>query len=398
MGVLDDGVEAAYELARKTNRSLETFAISRGKWYQGALNTTDADTTFRTKHEAMCDCHSLRLEYGNFFQDDDPSRLSGLDSITINCTIEVGTKFYDVTFGRNGTSITVAPGTTVTSDRIGIEFAKGETFYVRTHLIATTAGKFPHNIVVTKENGEGKATGDQTKTTTAFPTGTLAAYGPLAIYATPTNPNFEVIACIGDSISVGANHEAISVDGHIAGEVGFMQIAAMRSNRGYITLGMNGQMSSGFTQDKRMRRMVLASKCDIAIVNYGTNDHAQQRPLAEIKANLADMWKALKLRGLRVYQTTITPRTTSTDGWKTTTAQTAVNAQTAGGNGSQRSQLNDWIRSVPSQYLDACIDVADLMESSRNSGLWLPNTTPDGIHPSTASHQLMADFVRSKIR
>lgn len=368
--------------------------ISRGKWYQGVLNTPDTDVTFRTKHEALVDCHTLRLEFGNFYQDDDPVRITSLDTFTLNCTVEVGSKFYDVTFEGNGTTVKVPPGTQVISNSLSIELSKGDTFYVRAHLTIPTAGKFPYNIITTKGNGEGKTAGDQTKSTAAFPTATLAAFGPLAIYATPTNPNFEAVACIGDSISVGANHDGnISVDGHIPGEIGFMQIAAMRSGRGYITLGMNGQMSSGFVSDKRMRRMILASRCDVAIVNYGTNDLAQQRPLSEIQANLLDIWKALKMRGLRVYQTTITPRTNSTDNWTTTSGQTPINSFTSGGTGSPRTNLNEWIRSKPGPHLDGVIDVAALVESGENSGLWAPGKTPDGTHPNTETHHIMADAV-----
>lgn len=372
--------------------------ISRGKWYQGVLNTPDTDVTFRTKHEALAECHTLRLVFGNFYQDDDPVRLSSLDTISLNCTIEIGSKFYEVSFDGKGVLASLSPGAQALSDPVVIEMSRGDMFYVRTHVTTSSAGKFPYNIITTKENGEGKTAGDQTKSSTAFPTATLAAYGPLAIYATPTNAAFETVACIGDSISVGANHDAnLSVDGHIPGEVGFMQIAAMRSGRGYITLGMNGQISNGFTSDKRMRRMMLASTCDIAIINYGTNDLAQQRPLSEIQTNLQSMWKALKMRGLRVYQTTITPRTTSTDAWTTTSGQTPINSYTSGGPSSQRTLLNKWIRSQPSPYLDGVIDVAALVESDLNSGLWIPNKTPDGIHPNTETHHQMSALVISSI-
>lgn len=371
------------------------FTVSRGKWYQGALSpaASETDITFKVKYEALADCSDLQFEYGNFFQDDDPVRLTQLKPLTLNATLEIGTMLYDMYFGTQGMIAVIPVGGQVKSDPIGIELRKGDTFFVRSHIITPSDSKFPHNVISTAGNGEGKLTGDHTRSTTTFPSATLATYAPLAIYGTPLSKSFEAIACIGDSISIGANHEAIAVDGHIAGEVGFMQIAAMRSNRGFVSIGMNGQTSEGFRQNKRFRRMALASKCNVAIVNYGTNDLAQQRTLASIQADLLDIWKALKLRGLKVYQTTITPRTTSTDAWATVANQTPINAHTAGGNTSQRSQLNDWIRSKPSADLDGFIEIADLTESARNSGLWKVGTTPDGIHPNTATHQAMADLV-----
>ena len=367
-----------------------TFTISRNKWYQGVLNTPDVDTTFRTKHEALCDCHSLQLVYGNFYQDDDPTRLPNLDTYTIKCVIEVvksgQTRFIDVTF-KGDMRASIQPGAQVTSDPVGLEFSKGDTFYVRAHVTTASAGKFPHAIVGFLENGEGKMAGDQTKAA-SFSAQTLATLSPMAIYATPTE-RFRTVALVGDSISLGAGNANGNNDGHpFQGEFGFMQLAAMRAGMGYVTLGMNGQATNGFQPHTRHRRMVLASSCDIAVVNYGTNDMTASRTLEEIKANLMDAWKALKMRGLKVYQTTITPRTNEASKWPTE-GQVPVNDRTAGGPTTVRSLLNDWIRTVPSPHLDGYVEVADAVETARNSGLWKAGMTTDGIHPNEQGHKAL---------
>ena len=59
---------------------------------------------------------------------------------------------------------------------------------------------------------------------------------------------------------------------------------------------------------------------------------------AQIKSALLNIWFDLALRGIKVYQTTITPHTSSTDGWTTLANQTPVASE------SIRVDLNDWIR------------------------------------------------------
>lgn len=380
------------------------YTVSRVKWYQGVLNTTDADTTFRTRHEVLTDCHSIVLEYGNFYQDDDPSRLASLFPYTIKVVVEVvdytGTiRFLDVTFGGGGVAVTVPVGGWVKSDPIGINLKKGEVLAVRTYVITDNPGKFPYGVVGNAVNGEGKMAGDQLRNTNFTASNQTASLCPLAIYGIAKNKGFESVACVGDSISLGAGADAnLSVNGGLVGELGFMQIAAIKSGRGYISLGMNGQASNGFQISSRPRRMALAKRCQVAIVNYGTNDTTQtNRPLAEIQGNLINMWEALQQAGLRVYQTTIVPRTNSTDGWVTEKNQTPVDPRTAGGPNSVRSMLNDWIRSVPSPALSGYIEAADPVETSRNSGIWIPGMTKDGIHPTTMGHNLAADAVLDKL-
>lgn len=379
----------------------ETITVSRGKWYQQPLDvTTDTDTTFWTRHEVLGGSHSFRLVYGNFYQDDDPARLSRLEPYPLEVVLEVvmggQTRLFDVTWGNDGTQTTVQPGRMVISDPIGLLLKRGDTFRIRTHVTSATGGKFPYNITTNAANGEGKAAGNHLRDATLPNSATLAALGPLAILATPVKP-FEVVACVGDSISLGAGNDLTNTDNHLVGEVGFMQLAAMRTGRGYITLGMNGQATDGFVEFKRHRRMLLADKCTIAICNYGTNDMTvTTRPLSEIQANLLDMWEALSLRGLKVYQTTITPRTNAKDKWATE-GQVPINDRTVGGTASVRSQLNDWIRTKPSPHLAGVIDAASAVETGLNTGLWQDDKTSDGIHPSGAGHSAIAEITVAAI-
>lgn len=387
----------AYDRLKKTKRDYN-IAVSRCKWYQGVVDGSfgNGELTFRSKHVALTDCHSLVLEFGNFYQDDDPVRLANCVSfdLTVAVLVEGSTRFYDVTWGGKSKE-TFNPGSKIKTDPIGMELSKGQSIIVSMFFQGT---KFPYGLISQISNGEGVRAGNLLKSTTFSPT-SQAIFSPLAIYAKTLDSSFESVACFGDSISIGANFGAAQFGSHPQGELGFMQLAALQSGRGYISLGMNGQSMDGFEPFKRLRRMEIASHCDIALFNYGTNDLAlTSKTVDQIKAYYLDNWKAAKMRGMRVYQTTITPRTTSTDSWSTVGNQTPINARHGFGPTSERAVLNDWIRSMPSPHLDGYIDVADVVETERNSGYWRPKTTDDGIHPVRETHIAMAEATRAKLK
>lgn len=382
----------AFALAAQKEKGT-TLPISRCKWYQGIVDGSfgAGQLTFRSRHVALTGCHTVVLEFGNFFQDDDPVRLANCLPFDLTVAIMVEgstTRFYDVTW-NNGKDVKAhfEPGAKIKADPVGMELAEGQSFVVSMFFEGT---KFPYALLSQIENGEGVRAGNLLKSTTFSPT-KQAIFSPLAIYATPTDPRFESVACFGDSISIGANFGEAPFEGYPAGDLGFMQLGAMQSGRGYVSLGMNGQAMDGFEPFKRLRRMDIARHCDIAIFEYGTNDLAlTTKTIDQIKAYYLDSWKAAKMRGLKVYQTTILPRTTSTDGWATAGNQTPVNDRHGLGSTSMRAILNAWIRTLSSPHLDGYIEIANIVEPQQDAGVWLPGTTKDGIHPERATHEQMA--------
>lgn len=127
---------------------------------------------------------------------------------------------------------------------------------------------------------------------------------------------------------------------------------------------------------------------------YGRNDVTGGQTLAQVQATLLSLWSGAAARGCKVFQTTITPRTTTTDNFLTLANQTADATDPV------RVALNTWIRAgspidpgtlaavavgtsgallagatnhplyantaAPLGY----VEVADTVESARNSGLW----------------------------
>ncbi|WP_162939192.1 SGNH/GDSL hydrolase family protein [Paenibacillus lautus] len=398
MGVLDHGVEAAYDLAGKANelalkgsKGLVSVA-SRGKWYDKQSNGTDIDITYRSVHEVLCGLNSQVLMYGNFYND---GRITGLSPYTINVSVDIDGVTYPVFFDNGQTHKTVPPGGRVLSDELQVyvpsapDGAKPR-IYVRTHVVVNAGEKYPVGLTLAggSNPGEGVMPGDATSgaftSTTPNP---LYALTPLAIYGKPaaSSRGFKTVGLCGDSISVGAGRALAPVDGRTAGEVGFMQIGAMRAGWGYVSIGMNGQKASDFAAaSRRVNQMHMVKDCDLVIVEYGTNDLNSGRTFEQVRNDLLTIHNAYWEMGIPTIQTTIAPRTTSTDGWVTLQGQSAAHAFTAGGSSSARSQLNDWIRNNKDNI--KCLEIADIWESERNSGLWKPKLTGDGIHPNNTGH------------
>ena len=81
-----------------------------------------------------------------------------------------------------------------------------------------------------------------------------------------------------------------------------------------------------------------------------------------------------------MYQSTVTPFTSSSDGWASTANQTASAGST------ERITFNDAVRAGISGLL-GYFEVADQVESARNSQKWkVPGYTTDGIHATNTGY------------
>lgn len=364
--------------------------LSRGKWYDKASNgTTDKDLTYRSVHEVLCDCTGIVVMYGNMFND---GRTTGLTPLTLNVTIEAGGVIYPFQWDNGNMSKVLQPGSRAVSDVLRITLKKGERVLIRTHVRVEDGGKYPLGLTIAGGSnlGEGVMQGDATTGTfTTTTPNAVFAYTPLAIYGTPSPSagRFKTVGISGDSISAGAGRSIAPIDGRPAGEVGFMQIGAMRAGWGYVSIGMNGQKASNFGPSNRINQLEMVKDCDLVIVEYGTNDMSTTGiTLEKAWSDIVAVHQAYWAMGIPTVQTTIAPRTSSTDGWTTLENQSPAYESTAGGPLSIRSQLNDRIRNNTDNIRH--IEIADFWESARNSGLWKvnPSYTSDGIHPNNQGH------------
>jgi hypothetical protein len=104
------------------------------------------------------------------------------------------------------------------------------------------------------------------------------------------------------------------------------------------------------------RRLALSRYCSHVISEYGINDCSAGTAAATTLANMATF--AAMFGGKPFIQTTISPRSTSTDAWATTANQTTVSAANT-----PRVAFNNAIRGGMA-VLSGYIEVADQVESA----------------------------------
>lgn len=148
-------------------------------------------------------------------------------------------------------------------------------------------------------------------------------------------------------------------------------------------------------------------------MQYGHNDLAAGRTAAQVEADLITTARHGKIRGAKVWITTQTPASSSTDSFATTVNQTSASIN------AELQTLNAWLRDgcpISSTTLApvatgtssgvlrtgsaghpvvGVFDTGAAVESSSASGKWAVNgsanyATADGTHPSAAGHALMA--------
>lgn len=156
-------------------------------------------------------------------------------------------------------------------------------------------------------------------------------------------------------------------------------------------------------------RYSLAQYCDSAIVHFGTNECNAGTAFATIQTQLQQLWSDLASRGLRVWQSTITPITQSSDNWATTTNQTPGATWSL----TNWVSFNRWIRDdapitingstlragQPGHPLVGTIDVAKFPVDSTTQWKWSPGyvaTSPasDQNHISSAGIAVVASQLR----
>jgi lysophospholipase L1-like esterase len=150
---------------------------------------------------------------------------------------------------------------------------------------------------------------------------------------------------------------------------------------------------------------------------YGTNDiQTSLTPtFAGVAGKLLGVWQMFQRRGIAAFACTLGPNTTSTDAWATTVNQTwdALRDNTV------RLALNAWIRDgapinasgtpvaagtspatrsgEAGHPLIGYFETADVMESARDSGVWKPGYTADGLHPTPTGYAAMAAVVDTSV-
>jgi hypothetical protein len=392
--------------------------------YTSGLSTAGSVTqaTSRVKHRVNVEAGTVELAYGNFYNNAGTETV-GPNDITVKAYLEfplASTYYVPVTFGGAPT-VVIKPGGIVWSDPIALDLPVGSTFYSRTNVsVATTANRWPIGWATLTADGEGVITGvdyaDGSGTVTANNT---FCYSPLSIRGR-TSCLTKAVAGIGDSIMSGSG------DSNTKGWWFRSFTDVVPEQR----ISYASEQATAFNRpDRRGLRLPLLDGCTHLICANGVNDVKAPQTVATIKAELISNWRYGMRRGMKVWQTTVTPVTTSTDGWVTTANQTVT------ANEANRTAVNDWLRdgapldsvtfaaqaigSVSSELpsyvrtrdgstvragaaghpLTGVLEFADAVETSRNSGIWKAGYTSDGTHPlgATGHGALAATFTLAQL-
>jgi len=358
-------------------------------------NGTDTAQNVRVRHDLSVRATTVVLMYGNFYNSPLVSgEADGPNDVTVNAgiTLPNATGYIPVRFNGLKT-VTIKPGTFVLSDPIGVGLlTAGQSMYSQTYATVAAGGKWPLTTVV--NNGARPSEGYESGTSitdksvaSGIPANAGRGFGPLAVLGTTPDPA-PITAMIGDSIVVGQD------DGTGDGikTLGWANRAFRAQGIPFIKLAASSDKIQLFRDPRRSfnRRMFVPGVANI-IEAFGINDVRGGRTLAQLQADKTAFWNECAAQGIDVWAATLTPSTTSTDSWAT------VANQTVGSWEAVRTGYNDWVRSLPAP-LKGVIEVADTVESARNSGKWKVTGsafgyTPDGLHPNTTGHTAMAGAV-----
>jgi lysophospholipase L1-like esterase len=302
---------------------------------------------------------------------------------------------------------------------LSIDVAAGDVLFANSNVIPLSGGSYPvaKFASIGNTDWEYRVPNTTVDYTSALPAGGINTngnfYAPHAICGMPkglTGKRPPQVFVWGDSIAEGSGDSGAPPWGTY--DQGWIR-RGLNNQIPYVWAARSGTGVLNFNANaKRRGTATLMAGCTHAIEAFGANDLGVTT-LATYQATRLDLWNLMASRGIKVFATTVTPRTDSTDSWATTTNQTTKAWE------SSRVTFNDWLRGgaplvagapVAVGTTDAviagqaghplfgCIDTADAVESARNSGFWRVNgsanyATADGLHPSPAAHLLMAATV-----
>lgn len=328
---------------------------------------------------------NLKLVYAQWYYDIGSfveTTVGNSSTITASVEYPAGT-FTQVTFSGSP-SASIADGGLLTSDIANVTIPAGAEFWVRTCHVPDGTQKIPYTNLPQTANTLGvhigtTSSGDLTMSGTIANAAIQNVSGPVAIVGTVAAPNARAYIVAGDSIAWGQG-DVSSADAK--GGSGYVARALV--NKGaYTKLTCQGQyLAKTLSPRTKLTALIAALQgtyTDLAC-EFGINDLTLTSGMSTIQSNLQTYWG---LYSGRISQCTISPKTTSTDGWITTVNQTTSTSNFF--TSDRLNTLNAWIRGLPAG-LSNVIEAADAFMSARDSDLWLannPGLTLDGVHPTS---------------
>lgn len=307
-----------------------------------------------------------------------------------------GTALIPIMF-RGSENVVVPAGGIVWSDPVGEVIPKQQDTGVRS-FIRNAGGLLPYGLAGQASLGEGKTVYTTVPATPLYGAAPTAAngrlYGPCSVSGLFTDTYVPTMLLTGDSIAEGTGPQSGSVQAD--GFLGLLEKAYGPTGRPYVSQVRSGDRNR-LRNLSHIRRDMAVNEFgyDRCLSNLGINDINLNASLAQIQAEMLTFWAARAARGARVWQTTITP-------YNTTFNSGVIPDATREG---YRVSTNDWIRAgapiingvavaigtsgallagQSGHPLYGYFEVADTVETARNSGIWKALMSSDGLHPTDA--------------
>jgi hypothetical protein len=342
--------------------------ISTRTFVPDQIDTTNLETMTESYHVARADSPTVGIVIGGWYIGAGNAEIPlGAD---LRFTWSVSKTHTGGSFVQGKTDGAVegiaAPGQNKQSDLIPFPVTAGDILCIRVWRHGDAGVGYQADTVRSTNDYMVRAptTADLTmsaSTITAFVSGRM--FAPLAVVG---QHGGKAVGIIGDSRSYGVQD---TYDSDFAlGEVA----RSITNSLPYLNLSRRSISASQFTASSVNRRDLL-KYCSDVICNMGVNDFFNDNDtLATAQADLNALWNLLPST-IRLWATTITPYTTSTDSWATEANQTIP------AKGVNIAPLNTWILTKPNPKIYGVFDIAPSVTEA--SGKWKsPGYTADGLH------------------
>lgn len=270
------------------------------------------------------------------------------------------------------------------------------------------------------DTGEGQTNGDQTLNGGSVTIlASAAVYSPVAILGKVIGSPPATFALIGDSIQGGTGDQGFVGN---AGGFGARAMTAQTAlcyapstspTYGYVRVPQGGEKASQFanqlsTNQFERTRLEISELASNILSNYGVNDLSDG--LSAVQTAILNLAAWYASRGIKFYQCTLVPKTTSTDAWRTVANQTTTAVETV------RVNFNNWLRDTSASgfkqqsgypslvsVIDICanVEVNSSGVLTQNGGYWIvPPTSPNitGTFTSVSSNSQFTDNTKSWTR
>lgn len=392
----------------------------------GLSDGVATSATYETLHSIGGPCDKLHFLFTGYGTIGEPLTDAYRLKLSVKITTPGGTYFVPLRWADGSRLKTIDPGSIAIAGPLDWSWTAADangsaSLALRQYVEVDSGKKWPLRYTGTG-NEKVEFAADRTDVN-----GTLTAqggnvFGPTAILGIPTGAaGIKSICMYGDSIAVaGTNGSSGWLSGGLGQNVPALNVA-VNTERGRRDLLEHGIHFNA--------RVAIGEHATNALWQYGANDvwPSATNSLAQLEASLLQFCAMKKLRSIPVFATTITPYTTSTDSWATAGNQTVFD----GPQELVRQAYNDWLRdgapyntttllgaatgssgagiiragqsghplayegcgAMPDCTYPGYIDVADALETARNSGKWKAGHTGDGLHPNQTGYTAMATKV-----